>query len=310
MDKLEKMNELLQQIQTDIRLEVILAELIEDGLGQDEFTVVSSSLFKRNYHRDIEKTEETIYGPAKKKRLSFIVNREGIYDLLPQDLFHQPSDFTDSSNTERIIQEIQIQNELERAGRLFFMPIEQEYYLQRVKLETEERTYLFETNSDLPGEIFDDLWDFPDFLDLIQKSKLGVLMPVLNKIVGDIRLTSLIFNMITGDEITIVESPPLRKNILIEPELGKMNLGIDSILAGEVCSTISSLTLQITVQPENLSDYLPGGKKIKIHEFLCNLLLPFEKIVLIDLDLSKSPIPFIAENETSFMGRLNFTTAI
>jgi hypothetical protein len=310
MSKFEKINELLQALKSDIRLEVILADLATEDLGMEDITVISNSLFKRNYHRDIEKTEEIEYGLARKKRLSFFVNRDGMYDQIPEDLIHQPSDSGNSSGTEKIVQEIKSQNELEKAARLFFMPFEQEFYWQRVRLEMEERLYLFETNSDLPADIFNDLWEFPDFLDKIQKSRLGVLLPVLHKIVGNLRLTGLIFSMITGDDTTISEWTPCRTVIPQDPELGKSRLGTDSILGGELVSTMTSLLVKISVLPEDVPDYLQGGKKIKIHEFLCNLFLPFERDIVFELDLSKTPVSFIIENETPYLGRLNFTTAI
>lgn len=311
MTKLEKFNERLQQMQLDIRLEVILADLVTESLGMEEISVISNSLFKRNYHHDIEKTEETEYGQSKKKKLCFIVNREGLYDRLPEDLFHQPSDNYSSVNKEKIIQEIKVQNELERAARNFFLPFEHEFYRQRVKLETEERKFLFETNDDLPGELFNDLWDLPDFLDNLQRSKLGLLMPVLYKLVGDLEMVTFIIGILTGDDIEIEESFPRKHTLAFQPVLGESRLGSDSVLGGEVRALQSSVSIKIFLrQLENITEYMPGGKKIRIHEFLCNLFLPFEKDIHFELDFSKTSSSFIIENETSYLGRLNYTTVI
>src|ERR1035438_835157 len=87
MTKIEKFNDLLHHMQSDIRLEVVLTDLVMDSLSLDDILIVSNSLFKRSYHHDIEKTVEVEYGLSKKKKLSIVVNREGMYDRLPEDLF-------------------------------------------------------------------------------------------------------------------------------------------------------------------------------------------------------------------------------
>ena len=42
----------VQQMQADIRLEVLLAEMLADDAALDDIVVMSNSLFKRNFHRD------------------------------------------------------------------------------------------------------------------------------------------------------------------------------------------------------------------------------------------------------------------
>jgi type VI secretion system protein ImpH len=311
MTKIEKFNELLHQMQSDIRLEVVVTDLVIDSLSLEDVLIVSNSLFKRSYHHDIEKTVEVEYGLSRKKKLSIIVNREGIYDRLPEDLFHQPTDNVNYFDKERIIKEIKIQNDLEKASRLFFLPFENEFYRQRVKLESEERKFLFETNSNLSGELFTELWDLPDFLDDFQKSKLGVLMPVLNKIVGDLEMTAFIMESITGDALQIKLGTPSSSVLLEEPVLGKMLLGVDGILAGELHDLQEALTVRIFLNRlDELADYMPGGKKIIIHEFLCNLFIPFETEFIFELDFSRTSLSFVADEETYYLGRLNYTTVI
>ncbi|MBS1948756.1 MAG: hypothetical protein JST47_13415 [Bacteroidetes bacterium] len=311
MPVLEKLNELLNRMQLDIRLEIILAELVSDSLSMDDISVINNSLFKRCYHRDIEKTEQVEYGHSKKKKLRFVVNRDGVYDKLPEDLFHQPTDTQKTFNKEKIIKEIKFQDELEQSARQFFNPFEQEFYRLRVKLETEEKKFLFDTNGDLHTELIDSLWDFPDFFDSLQKSKLCLLMPVVNKIAGDMELISFVVSAISGDEVEICRSLP-RKHILKDgPVLGNTALGKDSILDGELFSTMESFNIKIFLQKlDNLTDYMPEGQKMKLLEFLCNLFMPIENDTRFELDFSKTALSFVVENEMPYFGRLNYTTVI
>jgi hypothetical protein len=296
---------------TDIRLEVILADLITENLNVDDLVIESESLFKRNYHFDIESSSEIEFGAGKKKKLRFVVNREGIYDQLPEDLFHQVSETKNIADKYEAIQEIKEQHDLQKHSRLFFQPIEQEFYSQRIKLEIEERKFLFETNHVLPGEIFNYLWYLPEFLDDLQQSKLGLLMPVINKLTGKKDLLPFIFESITGDPVEIREALPEKHRKNESPVLGHMQLSLNSILGGSLTGLQSSFTIVIFVsEPENLLDYMPGGRKMTVHEFLCNLFMPLDSEIVFETEFTKTPGAFFIENDTIFQGRLNYTTII
>lgn len=311
MSKQDRLNQSLHQMQSDIRLEVVLTELITEGISIDDIGVRSNGLYKRSYHRDIEKVEEIEYGISRKKKLNFFVNREGLYDKLPEDLFHQPLDPENHVDKSRTLLEMKAQEKLEDSSRLFFFPFEQEFYRLRVKLETEERKFIFKTNHELPGVLFSYLWDLPDFLNSLQKSKLGVIMPVLNQVAGNLAMTAFIMENISGKQINIREGAILQYVMTEAPTLGRAKLGADFILGGIVAETQSSVTIKIYLDTlEYLTEYMPGGKALKIIEFLSNLLIPFEKDVTYELDFSRTSGSFNIEKEAPYLGRLNYTTVI
>ena len=301
----------LQALHSDIRFEVILTDLLTENLDMDDVVIESGSLFKRNYHYDIESSSEIEYGVGRKKKLRFVVNREGIYDQLPEDLFHQLAETNNVTDKYEAIQEIKEHHDLEKQSRLFFQPIEQEFYTQRVKLEIEERKFLFETNDILPGEIFDHLWDLPEFLDDLQKSKLGLLMPVIHKLTGKNDLLSFVFESITGDPVEIRKTAPGKYGINENPRLGNTQLGADSILGGCLSGLQSAYTVVILVSDmENLLDYMPAGKKIILHKFLCDLFMPLDSEIIFETAFTKNTGTFLIENDSVFQGRLHYTTII
>ncbi len=299
------------QLGADIRLEIILAELLADSLSLKDVIVSNNSLFSRTFHRDIEKTEQVELHASKKKKFCFVVNREGLYDRLPEDLFHQPSDTQKNLDKEKLLKEIRFQNEIEKSARQFFQPLEQEFYRLRLKLEMEERKFLFETNGDLNTELIDELWNLPDIFDAPQKSSLGLLMPLLNKIAGDTGFLSFLMSLISGDRVEVSQSAPGRHKVDDAPLLGNSRLGIDTVLDGELESCIPSYLVRIFPEKtDRLTDYLPGGEKMKMNEFFCTLLLPLENDINFELDLSSASLSFVLENEKDSVGRLNYSTVI
>lgn len=312
MTQIEKINDLLQQMQPDLRLETVLADLVSDGMSMDDFIVMSNSLFKRNYHRDIEKAGEIQYEQSRKKKCCFLVNREGLYDQVPEDLFHQPLDSSSQADKKDIIREIKVQDELEKSSRLFFLPFEQELYRQRVTLEVEERSFLSAAADEDPEHnFFDELWNLPDFLSNAQKTKLCTLIPVLNKISGDLQLASFIMEHITGYQAGIEESAPCKSVLAEELRLGDARLGMDYILGGEVMELQSSVTIKIFLaDTDSLIAFFPGGEKIKIFEFISSLLIPYEKDIIYELVFPQNPGFVLSAQDEPGSGRLNYTTII
>jgi hypothetical protein len=295
----------VQLMRADIRLEVLLAEILAEDAALDDIVVMSNSLFTRNFHRDIEKTGEIQFGQSRKRKLYFLVNREGIYDRLPEDLFHQPIDADGRTDKEAVIGDMKTQEEIEKSSRLFFLPIEQEFYRQRLRIESEEKSFLSDASSSL-----NELWNLPAELDDAQKSKLCTFMPVLNKITGNLELTGFLLEHIYGSPVEITESAACTQKISAAPLLQECRLGIDTVLGGELSSLQSSITIKIFIPDlKNLADYMPGGEKLRQMELLCSLFIPWEKEIIYETALADA-VPFITEEETSYFGILNYTTTI
>jgi type VI secretion system protein ImpH len=308
-DRLTTYIEAVRMLRADIKLEVIMAELMEAGLPLEDIMVMSNSVFRRNFSKEIEKIEELEVGSAHKKKLAFYVNREGLYDRLPQDLFHQPDQSVKGGKA--VLDEMAQQKVREKSARQFFVPFEQELYRLMVKLEWEERQFIFETNGEVSGDLLGRLWDIPDQLDSLQRSKLGVIMPVLHRFGGDNERLAFVMESISGTKVSIRSAPPLSYEMTEFPELGKVFLGVDSLLGGTVYETQSSITVGLIAEnPEDLDTLMPGGKMMGIVEYLTGSLVPFEQDVTFEPDLSALSLEFALDPDISYVGRLNYTTVL
>ncbi|HEX4850056.1 MAG TPA: hypothetical protein VFV08_04575, partial [Puia sp.] len=246
MNNLEQFNEKLQVLPHDIRAEIIVADLLSEGMSVEDLVFKNRTVFSRNFHFDIERTSIIEIETTKRKKLCFEMNRDGMYDQLPEDLFHQVSEMLKDTDKEETIQEIKNQRSFESQCRLFFQPFEQEFYRERIKLEWQERKFLFQTNDFLRGDVFERIWNFPEFLDDEQKTKLGLLLPILHRIIGNLDLLQYIIENITGDQIQISINSPAITNLEEDPQMGEMRLNIDSILAGKMPALGRGFLISIT----------------------------------------------------------------
>ena len=310
MHYLEKYKRLINRLPFDIRAEVLLAEMMLDQVQAEEIEIATNSVFSRNVHFDIEKVEENEYVTTRRKRLRFVLNRDGLYDLLPEDLFHQPLDPTVMYEREKIMQDIKVQEQREQAARNFFLPYEQEFFRLRIRLEMEERKFMFANSGQIDTDVLSKLWNFPDFLDVEQKIKLGLLMPVMHRLVGDKELCGFIATDISGDEVNVTEQFKSHSGFSADPFLGTVALGTDLILGGEYQSMEPCNNWNIIIKDiSQLTQYMPGGRKAELHLFLSNLMIPLENEVNFELNIAETSKEFVIGEET-YAGALGYETYI
>lgn len=319
----------------DLRLEVVLAELSYQGLDPLRDVMIHTwSLFERDYRSDVDLEDDRIViGDARsldqEKRsvkvgnssianakddkseweyddvirqtvfINLVTHRDGLYDYLPEGLFHQPVNKTRDRDQSDWVNEIEQQFEREQAARRFFQPIEQEFYHQRLLLEFEERKYLLTEESlrqNEGGEIFRTFWQLPSgLLSIRQLNNLLHLLPIAQRITGDLQLLTQTFELILGLSVKIAIVAPLtylipadaqvlaNEEISIGPEpfeLGRLSLG-GFALGGMYQDTMPAM--QIVIGPLNtdqFSEFLPGGRSRQILDLLEGYFIPAETTVI------------------------------
>jgi type VI secretion system protein ImpH len=302
MSPIEQHLDYLQRLPVDIRAEVILADLLEYGLNPDDLVMYSLGLSKRTFHRDIESIELLKAIGDRTAKLNVSLNREGIYDALPEGLFHQPSNRKPNKSKEETLQEIKVQKGKEKAARKFFLPLEQEFFRQRILLETEERALLSNDENTAQDDIFVDFWQIPKVFDERQTVNLSYLLPIAHKIAGNDEQTALCFSCILGNEVTLKEADPLTfsEKELPESRLNEVALGADFVIG----NTYQELSPATEIVIENLTkiqllDYLPEGKKTMMMTFLQNYFIPFENDTRTTLALQETEKDFILTDQAT-----------
>ncbi|WP_080055680.1 hypothetical protein [Spirosoma aerolatum] len=311
MDMLSVYAERLKHLPIDLKAEVVLADMLEDGVSLDELVLNPEGLGKRTFGRDISQTEWKEAQHTSKRWLQIDLNRSGLYDLLPEGVFHQPTANEVATSKEAILREMSIQREREKAARTFFLPFEQEFFRQRIRLEQEQRAYPVHSDTEQPNELLSWFWNLPNFLTSEQVKRLLYILPVIHHMVGDPTAMKACYEQLMEERVSLQLEPG--GMTLVETDtapLGEWQLGESSVVDGWLRDEEPLLRIIVHIdRTERVANYLPGSDGRRMIEWLAGYLAPLDAAVGIELDTSALNDTFLlAENEV--FGRLDFTTNV
>lgn len=271
---LEEVIDHIRRLHEDVRAEVVVGELLDNQLQQEEVTVQMQNVFSRAFARDItgvKLDDSQPYHPFIMLQLS----RDGLYDRLPEGLFHEFSSQRRGSVQEMVANYKKQQQEQQQA-RKFFQPLEHEFFLQRVFLEQREKHLLFDAFGKDADQLFLSFWGINPNLPKAPTNRLVRLLPYMHRIAGNIPLVQLCLQVILEEEVQIVcDYTPRRVQSSSGVPLGDARLGLDT-LAGEDFYTDMPV-MKVTIGPlqrQRIYDYLPWQPYGQLLETCYNFLLP------------------------------------
>jgi hypothetical protein len=293
----------------DFLAEVVANNLMETEKLDDEhvFAHLLGS-FQRFFTREVNRIEKRTSLSGEKEGHIFL-HREGLYDLLPEGLFHGNTS-THFKDREATLKEFRIHREEEESARLFFMPLEQEFFRYRVGIEAFERSFHASPETIREFIRFFDLEEMD--LDMHQQASLFYILPHVSRIAGHIFLAEICFSIILQEAVSIsrLRNPPAIQLDTEGCRLNKGYLGYDSLL-GDTAPD-DSLNLKIEIGPlaerESLSSFLFGRKKVLVSK-LCDLLLKADAVPLIEVLLNERDRQFTLGN-APYESRLNYSTTL
>lgn len=312
----------------DVKLEVMLAELYFSGLNPlREVLIHPAGLFARDFRRDVGRVavghanildaeappDPRVLDSDWQDFLNIEVHRDGLYDYLPEGLFHQAT--TQPRDQRETFAELDEQSRRRAAARRFFQPIEQEYYLQRLLLELEERKFdVSEDNlrQNPQADVLRQFWGLPpNLLSVRQLNNLLHLLPIAHRIVTNPDLAKQCFELILGVPVQLRTIPPLVFAIELTPgdvpvadELSRAGLG-DFALDGLYQDTMPAIEIRIgPLNNAQMTDFLANGRSRAILNLLIKYFLPAESEVVDHLiaDADNQFLVLDDANPTSVLG--------
>jgi type VI secretion system protein ImpH len=262
----------------DFKAEVMAAEMIEQGVDADRILMLMLGAMKRPFSKDVAMIEEELSDYDHKEYYLVKTPREGIYDMLPEGLFHHPT-MHDSGKTEKeIIKNMKLRQEEEQRARKFFLPFETTINYLRMQMSLFENRLDKRSHYEELVNIFAGQWEIFDYLDARQANIFLHLIPIIHDVRDDHRAVETIMEMMLmlPVEIRLERQRPFRPAEPILSKLGQQQLGVDMTTGNEVYDE-GVQEIRITVGPmpkEQLSNFIHDGKKSKVFQCLCDYLLP------------------------------------
>ena len=309
----EELIQAIEALPNDIRMEVLLGELVENQLSDlDKIAIRALGIFRRGLGRDLGKVtvEKDDFGAV--QRILFPVHREGIYDALPKGLFHYPRNKKYKKSSKEIGDEVRIQEREEEAARNFFSPIEQEFFRQKILLELEERDLFSGFSSEKGREVIaKSFWGLDiSGMDPEKVTALLYVLPLSFSYKGNLSKVSMVMSAVMRVPIDLSlwheQTYDVREDIL--PPLGESYLGINMVLGSSFSDGIPKLKVEIgPVSTEEISSFLPGRPNERLMSMLSWYFLPIESEMYFSYKIRPEDHIFHMDS-TDFSARLGYNT--
>ncbi len=294
-----------------IRYESLLAELVDkEEIRLDEIVVAMQGIFNRAHRKDVLGIDFVEGEKNHKDYIEVKVSREGLYDTIPEALFHQAKGRKGFKDVNDMIDESKMTRKEERDARLFFQPLEQEFSRKRIEIELEERRLL----DHFANEFLDNVYGTTDFEDLppISKNNLFYLLPLAQRIVGNTQLTEQAISAIIKENVQIIlkNNNQMEEVDFMRHGLGEVRLGVDLICSSTINDGIPSWEVAVgPIDLANLPNYLEKGSGRKLLDIVEGFFFPLECVVNWYILLKNEEESFtLSGNE--YHSRLGYSTII
>lgn len=301
--ELEDIYSELQEYYQNLKGEVFVTEILNNSeLSADDINIHNTSSFSRPFRRDLVKTSIDRIDENNPK-LKLIFSRNGLYDFLPQGLFHSKQN-TQADSFKDIRQKNK--NE-ERDTRAFFSPLENEFFFQKVAIEQNERA-LIEKFEGIENDFLIDLWGLDRTIPLEYNLKLLKILPFAYQISGNIQSMETCLSHILNVKTKIKQGFKVIKNN--EAKTADLRLDVDFTLNTEESKIYYPFyTLEIgPLSTEEANTYGIGSDKMKFISNFSDYFIPIDIDLNINIIQDKTNQKLeLSENNTL---RLGLTTIL
>lgn len=280
---------LKNDLDTDYKAITKAAELIEKGdFEADQISVVPMGARQSAFAKDII-GHSFYYSDSKRKEcLNIEVNREGLYDMLPEGLFHLPPTGSSGFSEEEMIEDVKKRRAEEKNARKFFTPFEAELNYLRTILELYENRLDKRTSYNDLTRIFCAEWKEFELLDNEQGIIWMHLLPLIHARRNDLvfigEVLSLLFKIPVTAQLKMqhIRKAPIAEKMQLR--LGEGGLGINTIIGSSFISDEEEIVISIgPADTDQLVNFMPGTPNAYIIDLAVSYLLPVEAEVSIEL---------------------------
>ncbi len=282
-------------IETDFRAEIIAAEMIENNLPSERILIVPLGAMSRPQNKDVASIVSEISDYDNKEYILIKTHKEGLYDKLPEGLFHGAISQISNQSDKQIIDAIKLHRKEEKEARLFFLPLDAAFNSLRVLIALYEKQLDQKFHHNELVNIFSGHWEIFKSLNVRQANVFLQVLPILHTVRDDwpaieniVEQMFLVPAKISMRRLTNGNAFSQGNNTGVSSTmLGEGQLGVDMI-TGDIVNEPGSEAVTITFGPldnETLQQFTGTAAQEKVALQLLDYLLPADADVIIVYDL-------------------------
>ena len=286
---MKKALNLLNDLDTDFKATTKVAELFENGhFEKDQVAILPVGAKQSAYAKDINGYSSYYSESMLKDCLIVEVNREGLYDMLPEGLFHVTPTRSSGLSDLEMMADVQLRRNEEKDARKFFMPFEAELNYMRILLEWYENRLDKKTSYTDLSMIFGTEWKEFELLDNDQRIIWMNLLPVIQQKRNDIHFLSELLSVLFNIPVHVDQNPSAIIQVPISDDMqfkmGSGALGTDTVIG--TCFQSEREEIYISVGPADgskLIAFLPGTPYAHLIDIVASYLIPVETAIKVEL---------------------------
>jgi hypothetical protein len=283
MTESDSVHTIICNFHQDFRAEMIAAEIAEQGIDPEQIIIQMLGSLKRTFSNDV-KSIETEFLEDHNEYTIVKATREGIYDMLPQGLFHHPTAHKSARSEKEIITAMKRRRIEEMNARKFFIPLEATINFLRVEMAVHENRLDKRSHYEDLVQLFASHWDIFKYLSPKQANLFLHLVPIIHDIRDNHVRIEEVMEMIfdVKVKISLRSQRPLQPNDTMHSKLAATSLGVD-LTTGNVQFDEGVDEILLVIGPMEAAlyrDFMPGGNSSRILELLCDYLLPIHADVV------------------------------
>lgn len=299
------------KLQTDFKAEAVAVNLLKYHRAVSNIFIERIGINDRAYLKDIKSISSQYLG-FDEEVLSIKTYREGIYDYLPEGIFHPPSLNTSRKNIGNVVNEIRKQKKVEEDARKFFQPFELEIFFTEIGALLKEQDFDLASETDSLLKVFSELWPVLKMLDKKSAYIFIHILPFFHQIRGDKKWFEHCMSSFLQVPVKITFTPNIIDRFEEEDDsilLGNSRLGITYIPSGKHMDGERNWIINIGPIPyEKMKKYIPGNPFRKVLQALYDYCLPVNVDIEENFITEKKEYSFLLENSERNSNRLGYST--
>lgn len=296
-------------IDTDFKAELYGALLSEAGFDTAQIMMVRDGNNLSNVSKDIRSVKHRHHvGMTEGAYIELKTNRRGIYDSLPEGLFHDALFPGKVKDLELILEEMQLHRNEEFYIRRFFSLMESELDREGIQAQLLELRYDKKNKYADYAKLFAACWPVITILSGRGALLFIKFMPHIHSIRGKLEEVSDALSQILDAPVRV---RPRRVQRIIKAQkpnrLANMRLGTDSVNVGVLNNAEADLNIHIgDIPTREVERFLPGNRFRKALEMLADIFLgawqEFDVTVSVTPDERKTYLKPTGDADPCYLG--------